>query len=163
MRRLDEKGLTLTEVTLVGVIAVLVVLALTSFYFNSQRTWIESSTKAVAQREGTLIAEHLAQHVRAAGSYGVTEGPDSLHQTLTLWLAGSTEQYKQFTWYAGDGMVHELDGPLLDDRGPISSARVERFQLTPIHPGLLELTALELSSVNGERVRLSSRFALYNR
>lgn len=159
----NERGMTLTEVTIVGVIAVLVMLTLTSFYFNSQRTWIESSTKAVAQREGTLIVEHLARHVRESGSYAITPGADAEHWTLTLYPAGSTSQSKQFVWYESDGLVHELDGPTLEDKGPIGTSQVERFLLAGPDPGMVELTALELLSVSGEPIHLSSRFALYNR
>lgn len=160
--RLDQQGLTLTEVTIVGVIAVLVMLTLTSFYFNSQRTWIDGSTKAVAQREATLVIDHLAQHIRESGAYSIDSTSDPLHHTLTLWKANSTEQFKQFTWRSSDELVHELNGPSLADQGPISTSRVERFQFAGIDSNLVSLTALELESASGDSVLISSTFRLYN-
>jgi hypothetical protein len=153
--------LTLTEVTIVGVIAVLVMLTLTSFYFNSQRTWIEGSTKAVAQREATLVVEHLAQHIRQSWAYDINSS-DPLHHTLTLWEANSPNQFKQFTWRSSDELVHELNGPSLEDQGPISTSKVERFQFAGIDSNLVALTALELESAGGDSVLMSSTFRLYN-
>lgn len=160
--RPNERGLTLTEVTIVGVIAVLVMLTLTSFYFNSQRTWIESSTKAVAQREATLIVEHLSEHLQGANSYNVDATGDSLHHTITMWDA-EANQTRQFVWRSSDGRVHELEGPDLNDLGPISTSRVERFQFAGVNSSLVELRALELVSADGDTVHMSSRFKLYNR
>ena len=42
LRPLDERGLTLTEVAIVGVIGVLVLLGLGGFYLNSQATWLDA-------------------------------------------------------------------------------------------------------------------------
>ena len=41
----SERGLTLVELAIVGALATLVMLGLTGFYLNSQRLWIEASTK----------------------------------------------------------------------------------------------------------------------
>ena len=61
----SERGLTLTELVVVGVLATLVMLALTGFYFNSQRTWLEGSSQALTQREATLALEHLADDAQS--------------------------------------------------------------------------------------------------
>jgi hypothetical protein len=157
--------MTLTELAIVGTLAVLVMLALTGFYYNSQKVWAEASTQAMAQRDATLIVDVLGRRVRAGSEAVVTDVDGPLHHRVEVFEPGPggvPESIGSIGWSSDDHRVHDYaaDG---SDRGPIADSRVLQFRFTTLDTTLVELTCLELLSAEGDTVRTASRFALLNR
>lgn len=160
MTRRPAGGMTLIEVTIVMALAALVVMGLLTFYMNSQATWMDGSTQALAQRDGTLLVEAITDSVRKAFLAEVHDVPDSLRQTLILRDAAQ-EEFCRFWWDADDSLVHQGSG-LRDDRGPVVASRVTRFQLDTLARAV-EIRLIELRSNEGQLVRTTSAAALRNR
>lgn len=161
MRLRSERGLTLTELTVVMVLASLVMVGLVAFYFNSQQTWVDASTQAITQREATILVKDITDRTRQASRAIVAPVPDTLHNTLWLFRAGESTAFQMYWWNATDSLVHQ--GPdQSQDRGPLVSSRVERFQLGMEGDSLVRITLLQLRSANGSRIRMSSTIAMYN-
>lgn len=152
----DEQGVTLTELTVVTVLAVVVMLGLTGFYLTSQFTWIDGSARAVSQREGTFAIETIRDSARTAYAY------DLLGNQLSLFKVGETNTaFYVFRWDPSTSDSILLAGPPGAERKLIDS-RVRRFDLSFVDSGMVELTALELVSATGQPVTFHSRFALLN-
>ena len=47
MRALNERGLTLTELAIVGAMGLLVMTAIMGFYMNCQTLWTDASSKSI--------------------------------------------------------------------------------------------------------------------
>ena len=155
MRRDAERGLTLTELTIVTALASLVMVGLVSFYINSQGVWLDSSSQALTQRDATLILETFATHARAASS--AYWNPD--YHTLTLSYHGTDQTY-QFAWRT------DLDSMLYAGADTASTriglSKVSRFEVST-SPALVNLDTLVLVPSSGHPIGVSSSFALYNR
>jgi Tfp pilus assembly protein PilW len=152
--------MTLIEVTIVMALAAVVVMGLLTFYMNSQATWVDGSTQALAQRDGTLLVEAISDSVRKAFLAQVRDVPDSLHQTLIL-RDESQNEFCRFWWDAGDSLVHE-GASLAEDRGPVVASHVTRFQLDTL-AGAVDIRLIELRSTDGLLVRTTSAAAYRNR
>lgn len=146
------------ELTVVSALAVVVLLGLTGFYLSSQFTWVDGSTKAITQREGTLLLETIRDSVHTAYSY-VT---DPWSHQLSLFKQGETEAFYVFRWdAAGDSLMYA--GPPGAESVMLQS-KLRRFEFGPaIDPSLVELTAVELVSAAGQPTTFSASFALLNR
>ncbi len=154
---LDERGLTLMEVTVVGVLAAIVMLALTGFYMNSQGTWMDASAQALTQREASLILGTIADSVHAGSS--ATIGA----QTLVLNDASGNERCR-FWLDPSDSLIHlgaSQPGQPSVDQGPIARSIALEFDVT-LEPQLVHVTNLTLRSAQGRRVTLSGGAAFYN-
>lgn len=163
---LNERGLTLIELTVVFVLASLVMVGLVGFYLNSQATWVDGSREAQTQREATLLIETMSDSIRFAAKAVVTNYPagDTLHQMVTLYAPADTvNAWYAFWWSPSDSLIHGGKSPGIGDRGPVITSRIDRFQLRQLQPSLIELTALEAHASNADVVLTSTRFALYNR
>jgi len=155
-----ERGLTLTELVIVGLLAIMVMMALTAFYINSQQVWVDGSTQAMAQRDGSLLVEALRRRVHEAQQASVvTNTPDSLHDQLSLLYASGNPISVDFRWNPTDQCVHVIENGSTD-RGAIADTPVSRFRLTTLNATMVELTQLELRTANGDSVSLASRFML---
>lgn len=156
--KLDERGLTLMELTVVSVLATIVMLGLTGFYLSSQFTWIDGSAKALTQREGTLLLETLRDSVHTAHRYVA----DPFTHQLSLYKFGQTTAFYVFRWDADtDSMMRA--GPEGNESVMLQS-KVRRFEFAPqADDAIVQLDALELVSVTGQTVFFSSSFALLNR
>ncbi len=154
--RRGERGITLVEVVVVGVLAAIVMLALTGFYISSQGTWIDASTQVVTQREASLVLETIADSVHASNSATVNAGT----RTLILLDSGGLEKCR-FWLNPSDSLIHVGRGTLVD-WGPMANSRVSRFDLaataTRVH-----VLALQMRSANGRVVTMSGGAAFYNR
>jgi type II secretory pathway pseudopilin PulG len=158
----SERGLSLMEVTVVIVLAAVMTLGLLGFYLNSQATWVDASSQAMAQRDATLLLETLTAQVRGAAAAEVYDSPDGQHQGLILRNRNLVE-IRRFWWNGADSLVHEAwgDGAANPLGAPVPS-RIERFQLS-VTDSLVHLDSLVVVSANGDRVPLSSTMAFYNR
>jgi hypothetical protein len=153
--------MTLVEVSIVMALAMLVVLGMLTFYINSQATWTDGSTQALAQRDGTLLVEALADKVRGASSVEVQPVPDSLHVTLILRDPGGDEFWR-FWWNVSDDSLVHQGSPGHPDRGPVVASQVTRFQLDTLR-NAVDIRLIELRSTNGQLVRTTSAVAYRNR
>ncbi len=157
----NQRGLTLVELTVVVVIASLVMTGLVAFYLNSQAMWLDASTQAMTQRDATLLLQRMTEATRKASTAEVDPGVDSKHQTLVLFDRSGTESCR-FTWNSTDRFVHLMTGTSQTDQGPVTNSKVDRFLLDRDN-SLVYLRRLTMKSSRGQRVDLSSTFAMYNR
>lgn len=158
----NSHGVTLTELAVVAAIAAVVLLGLMGFYFNSQATWIEGSTRAVAQRDATLLIEDIRGSVHEARSIIVEAGPDAFHDTVNL-LNASGVVYKTYWWNSASKQVHE--GAVINEGGPVVETRVEQFKFLydVADSTVLHLTNLTVRTANNDTLSFISSFALHNR
>ena len=159
----SERGLTLTEVTVVTALASLVMLGIVSFYVNSQGTWMDASSQAITQREGTALVEAIRARVHAAAKAEISDGGGQLE----LFDYGSTNPSYVYWWNASgecqpscDSLVHE-GSDRVHDRGPSVTSTVDRFDCSR-SDSLVELT-LVLRSAQGQQVQVATRIAMLNR
>jgi Tfp pilus assembly protein FimT len=164
---LDERGLTLTELTIVGVLACLVMLGIVGFYINSQAVWMDSSAQAITQREATSVIEEISSRVHGAASVDVDCSGDINHCVLQLYDSGSNPTWA-FWWDNADSLLHEgIDPTPANDRGAMESSVAEYFQVTESAgsaPGsrIVDIGLLQLRSAQGSRIQMSTRAALQN-
>lgn len=163
MNTLDERGLTLTELALVGAMGFLVMSAIMAFYMNCQSVWTDASSKSIAQREATGLSEHIAEQVHRSAKALVTEVVlgDPMHCRIELFdQLDPNNAWYTFWWEPTDSLIHERAGT-----APATTnvtAVVERFRFEGSNE-LVEMKDLRLRSAEGWRVSLSTSMALYNR
>jgi hypothetical protein len=155
-----ERGLMLTELVIVGLLATMVMLALTLFYINSQNVWIEGSTQALAQRDGSLLVDVMRRSVHEANQATVST-TDPNHDQLTLTYSGGRPTI-DFRWDSTDSLIHRWDSGT-NDNGPVATTPVSRFRVTTLDSTMVVLTQLQLKTANGDSVNLASSFALLGR
>ncbi len=161
-RSRGEAGFTLIELMVVVVLAGIVTLGLVAFYLNSQATWMDASTQALAQRDATSLLEYMRDKTQvAASAVLLPASPDSLNHLLILYYGGV--ETDRFFWSGNDSLVHHGEGPNGQDKGPVVGTHVERFHLSrdPALP-LVSLDTLRVRSSTGQVVEMSTIFALYN-
>jgi hypothetical protein len=150
------------------VLSGVVTIGLLGFYLNSQATWIDGSSQALTQREGTLLVETIADKTHGAVSFWTDKVSASYPTCCFVSLYdNSTKEIGRFAWDPSDSLVHYfgLDaGGNLVPRGPITTSIVEQFQLADdVVPGrVLHLTKLRLRSTDGSRINMTSMFSLQN-
>lgn len=152
--RSSERGITLVEVVVVGVLAAIVMLALTGFYINSQGTWIEASSQAVTQREVSFVLGAIADSV-----HGSASADASIPQRLVLNEYGGSEKCR-FWLNAADSLIHLGRGGV--DLGPIAASTATRFEVT-CDANMVRVPALEMRSVNRKLIQMSTSAAFYNK
>ena len=161
--RLDQRGLTLLELTAVMAIASIVTVGLVSFYLNSQTTWMEGSTQAIAQREGSLVLADLTRKARLASFVDVQPSPDTLHHRVVFVHPDGSQH--AFYWDPSDSLVHtalKLPDFEVQELGPCVSYPVTAFKLET-DGAVVELKELALLLPNGQVVTSTGAAALYNR
>jgi hypothetical protein len=157
-RGLNERGLTLTELTVVTVLASVVMLGFTGFYLSSQFTWIDGSAKAMSQREGTFLLDTMRDSTHTAYWYDA----DPVAHQLSLYKIGESNAFYVFRWDPGRSDSAMLAGPPGAEKRILES-RVRRFDIAFIDSSVVELSALELVSATGQTAVFRTRFALLNR
>jgi prepilin-type N-terminal cleavage/methylation domain-containing protein len=159
----DQRGLTLLEVTVVMAIASVVTVGLVSFYLHSQNTWMEGSTQALAQREGTLVLERITQRARHASDAYFYLSPDSTHQGVVLVHADGS--LYDFFWNAADSLIHygmQPVGGAYADLGPCVSFPTLAFRFEK-DDRVIEMNELSMYLPTGRIVTSTGAAALYNR
>lgn len=142
------------EVVVVGVLAAIVMLALTGFYINSQGTWMDASAKALTQREASMVLSSIADSVHASTS--ATVGA----QTLVLHDNVGAEKCRY--WLAlGDSLIHLGAGDPTVDQGPIARSTAVKLDFAA-DAKLVHVTNLTLRTAQGRLVTLSGGAAFYN-
>ena len=153
---LTQRGVTLTEMMVVIVIAGLVILGMTTFYFNAQSVWLDGSSQAITQREATLVVDTIRDSMYRAVDVQVPQSDrlfmysadDPLNSFFAVWLEPS------------DSLLH-YGRDMTDDRGPLVQSRVARFEVADLD-SLVELTILQLNTGTDQQVQVSSRFDMPN-
>jgi hypothetical protein len=161
--RPGARGLTFVELTVVMAIASVVTIGLVSFYLNSQTIWMEGSTQALAQREGTLLLDEMTRRARHANFVDVQPDPDSLHHRVVFVHPGGT-MYAYY-WDPSDSLVHsgykEPAGEFVE-LGAIVSYPTTVFRLAK-EDYFFEMRELSVLLPNGNVVTSTGAAALYNR
>lgn len=154
----NERGLTLTEITVVTVLATVVMLGLTGFYLSSQFTWIDGSAKAMAQREGTFLLDTIRDSTHTAGVYVA----DPITHQISLYKVGETNTaFYVFRWDPSTEDSAVFAGPPGAEKR-FTESRVRRFDVAPVDSSVLEVSTLEVVSATGQTITFRSRFALLN-
>lgn len=157
----SQTGLTLTEVTVVMVLASLVMVGLVGFYVASQDSWMASSAKAITQRDATSLIEAISE--RAHGAIVADASLDSTQLDLHYADPGASYSFWWNVADGGDSLIHEgpSGGGGLIDRGASVPSRCRRFKCVASDSLIRIEVALE--SAHGELVEVSTRVALVNR
>ena len=155
----DQSGLTLTEVTIVAVIGLLVLLGLGGFYLNSQATWLDASSQALTQREGTFLTEVIGDDARRSDRAIGIPVPDADHGQLQLQFPSGPDMF--YWWSAADSLVHSGTDIVNDDRGPMLDSRVERFRVEVLSTDFVRVS-MRLRSATGSRVEVAFTTFLRN-
>lgn len=160
LRPLDERGLTLTEVTIVAAIGTVVLLGMGGFYLQSQATWIDASAQSITQREVTLVTQVIVDSVRTSASAVVTNSPDPTHHQLDLAKHGSVLPFYRFWWSASDSLVHCGTAPGASDDHAMMSSPVEQFVVSL--NGSLVRVSLRARAETGQRIEFSGTARMRN-
>lgn len=161
--RMGSEGFTLVEVMVVMILAGVVTVALLGFYLNSQATWLDASSKALAQREATTLLESIGARADSAGSARVSAvGPDTLIELFHSPNASGIPYYG-FAWRAADRRVHQGPGSCFPDRGAVIASSVEQFSVVyNVGLGMLDVLSLRVRSASGDTIAMRSSFTLHN-
>lgn len=151
-------GVTLVELMVVIALASVVALGLLGFYLNSQATWIDASTKVLAQRDATLLASTIASRAHAAASIDT----DPTAPEPTLILRDRNDEFYRFWLESSDGLVHQAQKPSLDD-GAVVSTKVDSFVVSVNADTTIVHLRLKLRSASEEPVGIATSIGLYNR
>ena len=158
----DERGLSLTEVTIVMILGTLIMAGIVGFYLSSQGVWLDASTQAITQREATLVTAAMSDSIRKSGKAVVSASPDLLHQQLALFrLRTDTVPFYNFWWNSADSLVYSgtsVGGP---GSGPIIVSHAERFQSIATNAAVR--VDLRLRTAGGEFVEAGVLAVLKNR
>ena len=158
----NARGLTLTEVAVVMFLGTMIMAGLVGFYLSSQGLWLDASTQAITQREATLVAAAMRDIIRKSGKAVAVASPDSLHQQLSLYRAGSdVVPYYNFWWNAADSLIYSGAAVGSPDSGPMIASKAERFQLVATPTGVR--VDLRLRSANGGTVESGGFAVMQNR
>jgi hypothetical protein len=163
--RHPERGLTLTEVTIVMVLATIVLTGLVGFYLNSQATWLDGSIQAISQREVNLVVDAIRKRTRVAYLATVNNVPDAQHVQLDLAPVKDSppEQTYSYWWDPADSLVHEGCRLMGDDRGPMLQSKVETFSLAVVDGGrLLRVVSLQVRTPQGHHIAVRTNVRLEN-
>ena len=156
-----ERGITLTEVTIVMLLAAIVTVGLVTFYLNSQATWMDASTQALAQRDATLVIEEITRASHDATLAEVV--PDGNGNSMLVLQNKDQEEFARFWWdVRNDSMLHRGAGNPSRDLGPIGISKVQQF-VVDTNDTLVYIHVLRMQSANGQPVEVASSVALYNR
>lgn len=156
--RTNERGLTLTELTIAMVLAAIVVVGVVGFYMNSQATWFDASTQVITQREGTVVLESIARQARGAQAFTITyPGGDTTQSMLQVTIPDSVGTHDYYFWWE-DSLIHEGSHPVNDDRGALLQSKVERFVVTA-NGTMVNVQNLQVVSSQGQRLNFSTSFA----
>lgn len=160
--RHPERGLTLTEVTVVVVLATLVMTGLVGFYLNSQATWMDGSAQAMTQREATLVLEAIRHRARSSGVVTVALTPDADHCQLNLTPYGAPPESTYSYWWAADSSLHEGYRNVGEDRGAMTVSPVLAFRVGAVDSQLVFVRLLRLRTSQGQVVSVSTTARLVN-
>lgn len=156
-----QRGLTLTEVTVVIVIASVVMAGMVAFYLNSQGTWMDASSQAIAQREATLAIATIRDRVMGADSAVVTFNPDAAHASLAILRPNAPAESTFFFWWNGDSLLHSGYRNAGEDRGPVVASTVEIFRARAAGR-MVSIDTLTIRSAMGERISIGTRILMRN-
>lgn len=160
--RHPERGLTLTEVTIVTVLAAVVMTGIIVFYLNSQATWIDGSAQAITQREATLALRELTTRSHNAAAAISTTSPSTL--TLQTY-ADRGDPHWTFWADPGDSLLYESYTDslgLTHPMGALITSRVAAFTVWN-DADIVHVDSLRLLTPQGTSVAVSGSAAMFNR
>jgi prepilin-type N-terminal cleavage/methylation domain-containing protein len=158
----DARGLTLTEVMVVLVLATMVMSGLVGFYLSSQSVWFSGSSKAIAQREASLVLKSISDRARpdSVAIASATANPNFWRLDLVPYGKLPSDSTYSYWWDPADSLIHEgYKSPTLVDRGPMLRSKVERFQIS-VSGQMVNITSLRVHTTQGDRIDLATSVAL---
>jgi prepilin-type N-terminal cleavage/methylation domain-containing protein len=160
--RVAQRGLTLTELTVVMVLAGIVTIGLVTFYLHSQGLWIDASAQSMTQRDATLLLEEITAKARLAQSASVINESGTSQQRLILFsdASGTVEAYA-FRWSASDSLVH-LDLLGQERPNPVVHSKVAVFNVDT-DGRYVYVTRLKMAANVDQPIEVQSSIRLYNR
>ena len=105
-------------------------LGLTGFYLNSQRLWIEASTRSMTQRDAALLMDVIGRAVHRAALAQVDQVTNPDQHRLSLFTQTNV-LLEEFAVDAGDGRVHRFDDTGTD-LGQVVDSRAVRLRFDTI-------------------------------
>jgi prepilin-type N-terminal cleavage/methylation domain-containing protein len=157
-------GFTLVEMMVVVVLAGVVTLGLVAFYINSQATWLDASTQAMAQRDATTILDAMRKRAKSSAQAIILPAGGGTNHALVLYDNDLVE-VGRFLWDPADSTIHWATGAdPSNDQGPVVPTKVQRFwlRLDPALPSIVHVDTLRVYSTTGQTVQLASTLAMYN-
>lgn len=82
--------MTITEVVIAGIVAVLIAFAAVSMYIGSMDTWDQAGARLALQRDADRVVEDILRDVRSGSRVTVGNGGTSVTVTLITLLGTST-------------------------------------------------------------------------
>jgi hypothetical protein len=153
----DARGLTLTEIMVVLVLATMVMSGLVGFYLSSQSVWFSGSSKVIAQREASLVLKSISDRARPAKAAFANVSANANYYKLDLVPYGMpADSTYSYWWNPADSLIHEgYWTPTLVDRGPMLRSKVERFQIN-VSGQMVNITSLRVHTTQGDRIDLAT-------
>lgn len=152
-----ERGLTLTEITIVFVLAAVLMTGLVAFYLNSQAVWLDGSSQAITQREATLVLDAIRARARGAAKVQVGGANDQLDLLNRFQPPEST-----YSFWLADSALHEGYKLLGQDLSPMTQSKVTAFVVAAQDSELAMVRDLSLMSAQGRVVRVRTSVRLVN-
>jgi Tfp pilus assembly protein PilW len=157
----SERGLTLTELTVVGVLAIVVMLSLIGFYSNAQRMWLETSAKSTTQRDATLLMEVIGRHVHRS-AMATVDPSDPNRNRLSLYAdIHDLLPRDVFAIDPGDRRIHRVEGGI--DLGPVVDSEALQLRFDTVDTNLVVLNIARLISSEGDVVPIATTYQLLGR
>jgi hypothetical protein len=164
-----ERGLTLTELTVVILLAAVVMTGLVVFYLNSQALWMDGSAQAITQRELTLALHSISDHARVSGSAEVSGDPFyDLELRLDAYtpVPGTEDPDSAYCFWLADSVIHEgyryASDPARHDLGPVMQSRILAFAAHK-DANMVYVDSIRALTPQGKLVTMGSEVALMNR
>ena len=159
-RPLDQRGLTLTEVTVVMILSSLIMVGMVGFYMSCQGLWLDASTQVITQREASMVTAAIRDSIRQSGSAIATATPDAQHQQLALYRPGQSTPYYYFWWEPTDSLIHGAPSLNRTSASAMVQSRAMRFQL--LASAAAVSVDLQLDSATGKRVDATAYAVMKN-
>jgi Tfp pilus assembly protein PilV len=163
--RRGQEGLTLTEVTVVVVLAAVVMTGLIIFYLNAQAVWLDGSAQAITQRELTLTLSTINERARG-GALALASGDPHVDLQLDVYDANHDPDSTFSFWLAPDSLIHNGYSQATDisrrDLGAMMHSPVTVFAVRS-DANMVYVDSIAALTPQGSRITMSSQVALMNR
>jgi prepilin-type N-terminal cleavage/methylation domain-containing protein len=160
-RRDPERGLTLTELMVVIVLASVLMTGLVVFYLNAQTIWLDTSAQAITQRELSLAVRTIARHARVAKTATFFGGQLELRPAVA-----NADSNLYFWLNPDDSTLHAgyLDNTDVaqQDLGPVIQSKVTVFGVQA-NTYMVQIDSLRALTAQNQPITISSSVALMNR
>lgn len=161
-----EAGMTLTEVTVVIILAAVLMTGIVTFYLNAQTMWLDGSSQAITQREATLALRTIAKRARS-GAAAYCAGDPRQNMRLDIFNDQPADPESTFSfWLAPDSLIHNgyaySSDAARQDLGPMMQSRVVVFAAHKDNDQVY-VDTLDVLTPQGGHITMSTSVTLMNR